>query len=106
LNAPVLKTGVFARKPWVRIPPSPPRKIGISALSRTDGPIPRLYWAELTTVAGTPGSVTGGTLAYYAAVDPTTLRGAQAIKIRWGTQASPVVQANTVNLKLITRQVT
>jgi hypothetical protein len=29
LNAPVLKTGVGAIRPWVRIPPSPPIKIGI-----------------------------------------------------------------------------
>jgi hypothetical protein len=28
LNAPVLKTGVGAIRPWVRIPPSPPAKIG------------------------------------------------------------------------------
>src|SRR5581483_863509 len=50
-------------------------------------------WGELTTVAGTPyaiGSLTGGTLAYYVAVDPTTLRGAQALKVRSGTQAAPV----------------
>jgi hypothetical protein len=63
-------------------------------------------WAELTTVAGSPyaiGSLTGGSLAYYVAVDPTTLRGAQAIKIRSGTQASPVAQANTVALQLVTR---
>jgi hypothetical protein len=63
-------------------------------------------WGELTTVAGTPyaiGSLTGGTLAYFVAVDPTTLRGALALKIRSGTQAAPVAQSNTVNLQLITR---
>ncbi len=63
-------------------------------------------WGELTTVAGTPyaiGSLTGGTLAYYVAIDPTTLVGAQALKIRSGTQASPVNQANLVTLQLITR---
>jgi hypothetical protein len=65
-------------------------------------------WGELTTVAGTPyaiGSVTGGTLAYYVAIDPTTLVGAMALKVRSGTQASPVNQANTVTLQLVTRLV-
>jgi hypothetical protein len=33
LNAPVLKTGVPSQEPWVRIPPSPPVKIGKSAQS-------------------------------------------------------------------------
>lgn len=63
-------------------------------------------WGELTTVAGTPYaivSLTGGTLTYYVAIDPTTLRGAQALKIRSGTQAAPVNQANTVSLQLVTR---
>jgi hypothetical protein len=63
-------------------------------------------WGELTTVAGTPyaiGSVTGGTLAYYVAIDPTTLVGAMAFKIRSGTQAAPVNQTNLVTLQLITR---
>jgi hypothetical protein len=76
---------------------------GISIQVSPDGGV---TWAELTVVAGTPyaiGSVTGGTLAYYVAVDPTTLRGALAIKIRSGTQAAPVNQTNTVNLQLITR---
>jgi hypothetical protein len=65
-------------------------------------------WGEVTTVAGTPyevGSLTGGALAYYVAVDPTTLRGALALKIRSGTQASPVDQANAVTLQLVTRLV-
>lgn len=63
-------------------------------------------WGELTTVAGTPyaiGSLTGGTLAYYVAIDPTTLRGALALKIRSGTQAAPVNQTNSVTLQLVTR---
>jgi hypothetical protein len=63
-------------------------------------------WGELTVVGGTPyaiGSVTGGTLAYYVAIDPTTLVGAMALKVRSGTQAAPVAQTNTVNLQLITR---
>lgn len=65
-------------------------------------------WGEVTTVAGAPyaiGSVTGGTLAFYVAVDPTTLRGAMALKVRSGTQASPVNQthAGGVTLTLITR---
>lgn len=63
-------------------------------------------WGELTTVAGTAyaiGSLTGGTLAYYVAVDPTTLRGAMSLKVRSGTQAAPVNQASTVTLQLVTR---
>ena len=76
---------------------------GISLQVSPDGGV---TWGELTTVAGTPyaiGSLTGGTLAYYIAIDPTTLRGAQALKIRSGTQVAPVVQTNTVALQLITR---
>lgn len=76
---------------------------GISMQASPDG---GTTWGEVTTVAGTPyaiGSVTGGTLAYYVAVDPTTLRGALALKIRSGTQASPVNQTNLVTLQLITR---
>lgn len=62
-------------------------------------------WNELTTAAGTPfaiGSLTGGT-ARYAAIDPATLRGAQALKIRSGTKAVPVNQANLVTLQFVTR---
>ena len=76
---------------------------GISIQVSPDG---GTTWAELTTVAGTPyaiGSLTGGTLAYFVAIDPTTIRGAQALKIRSGTQAAPVNQTNTVALQLITR---
>lgn len=76
---------------------------GLSFQVSPDGGV---TWAELTTVAGTPyaiGSLTGGTLAYYVAIDPTTLRGALALKIRSGTQAAPVTQTNTVTLQLSTR---
>ena len=76
---------------------------GISLQASPDG---GTTWFEVTTVAGTPyaiGSVTGGTLAYYVAIDPTTLRGALALKIRSGTLASPVPQTNTVTLTLVTR---
>ncbi len=76
---------------------------GISLQVSPDG---GATWGELTTVAGTPyaiGSLTGGTLAYYVAVDPTTLRGAMSFKIRSGTQAAPVNQTNQVALTLITR---
>lgn len=75
---------------------------GISLQCSPDG---GTTWGEVTTVAGTAyaiGSLTGGTLAYYVAIDPTTLRGVQAIKIRSGTQASPVNQTNTVALQVIT----
>jgi hypothetical protein len=63
-------------------------------------------WGELTTQAAAAyaiSSVTGGTLAYYVALDPATLKGVQALKIRSGTQAAPVNQTNTVTLQLITR---
>ena len=63
-------------------------------------------WGEVTTVAGTPyaiGSVTGGTLAYYIAIDPTTLVGAMAFRARSGTQAAPVNQVATVTLQWVTR---
>lgn len=76
---------------------------GISLQVSPDG---GTTWGELTTVAGTPyaiGSVTGGAPAHTVAIDPTTLVGVQAIKVRSGTQASPVVQANTVALQLVTR---
>jgi hypothetical protein len=63
-------------------------------------------WGELTNQDGTPyaiGSVTGGTLAYYVALNPAVLRGAQALKVRSGTQASAVAQVHDVTLQLITR---
>lgn len=63
-------------------------------------------YGELTTVSGTPyaiGSLTGGTLAFYIAIDPTTLRGVVSIKLRSGTQASPVNQTSTVTVQLVTR---
>src|SRR5579862_8527110 len=78
---------------------------GLSFQASIDG---GTTWGEVTTVAGTPyavGSLTGGTLTYFVAIDPTTLRGAQAIRIRSGTQASPVNQANAVSLTLVTRLV-
>jgi hypothetical protein len=76
---------------------------GISLQASPDG---GTTWGEVTTVAGTPfaiASLAGGTLAYQVAVDPTTLRGAQALKVRSGSQALPVNQTNTVTLKLVTR---
>ena len=66
-------------------------------------------WAELWTVAGAPyavGTVTiPSSTPVYIAIDPTTLRGALSLKIRSGTQASPVNQTNLVSLTLITRLV-
>lgn len=76
---------------------------GISFQASVDSGV---TWGEVTTVAAAPfaiSSVTGGTLVYYIAVDPTTLRGITALKVRSGTQAAPVNQANTVNLTLVTR---
>jgi hypothetical protein len=66
-----------------------------------------ITWVELLVGAtGLPfaiSSLTGGTLSYSVAIDPTTLRGVQALKIRSGTQASPVNQTNTVTLKFVSR---
>lgn len=77
-----------------------------AGLSFQVSPDAGVTFGEVTTVAGTPyaiGSVTGGTLAYYVAIDPTTLVGAMAFKVRSGTQAAPVNQAATVTLQLVTR---
>ena len=62
-------------------------------------------WTELTTAAGAAfaiGSLANGT-PRYVAIDPTTLRGAQSLKIRSGTAAAPVNQTNAVTLTLVTR---
>lgn len=78
---------------------------GISFQCSIDG---GATWAEITDIVGTPiavGSLTGGTLVYFVALDPAKFRGVRAIKIRSGTQAAPVVQANTVTLGLVLRQV-
>ena len=62
-------------------------------------------WDGAAGAAYTVGSLTGGTLKYFAAVDPAKLRGAVALKIRSGTQAAPVAQtaAGGVTLTLVTR---
>lgn len=76
---------------------------GLSFQASVDGGV---TWGDVTTVAGTPftiASLTGGTLAYEVAIDPTTLRGVQALKVRSGSLASPVNQTNTATLKLVTR---
>jgi hypothetical protein len=63
-------------------------------------------WSELTTTAGTAFTIAYTVAgAAYLAVDATTLRGVQSIKIRSGTVGVPVNQANTVALQLITRVV-
>ena len=77
---------------------------GISLQASLDG---GATWFEVETAAGPPfaiGSLTGGT-ARYVAIDPTTLRGAVAIKVRSGTAATPVNQTNAVTLQLVTRLV-
>ena len=66
-------------------------------------------WSEVWD--GTAGteveipSLTGGSLQYYVAIDPTKLRGISLFQIRSGTQASPVNQSNLVSVTLITRLV-
>jgi hypothetical protein len=49
-----------------------------------------------------PPPLVGGT-DYSVAIDPATLKGVKALKIRSGTQATPVVQVSTVTLQLVTR---
>lgn len=65
-------------------------------------------WSELvdqTAAAIGSSSLTGGTLSYFVAVDPTKLRGVRSVKVRSGTQATPVNQVAAVTLQLITRSV-
>jgi hypothetical protein len=51
LNAPVLKTGVLSRGPWVRIPPPPPKSsqhvVGMRTHGQTDKWVRRLCGAQL-----------------------------------------------------------
>lgn len=75
---------------------------GLSFQASADGGV---SWGELldqTATAISVSSVTGGTQVFIA-LDPTKLRGVQSIKVRSGTSAAPVSQANTVSLSLITR---
>lgn len=78
---------------------------GISLQASYDG---GTTWSELvdqTATAIGSSSLTGGTLSYFVAVDPTKLRGIRSLKIRSGTQAAPVSQVASVTLQLITRAV-
>lgn len=78
---------------------------GLSFQASIDG---GATWAELfdgtlaTAAAITVSSITGGT-ALALAMDPTKLRGFNAIKVRSGTSGSPVNQTNAVAISLITR---
>ena len=76
---------------------------GISLQASYDG---GTTWSELvdqTAAAIGCSSLTGGTLSYFVAVDPTKLRGVRSLKVRSGTQAAPVVQVGAVTLQLLTR---
>jgi hypothetical protein len=78
---------------------------GISFQCSIDG---GTTWGEVTDIAGTAlavGSLTGGTLVYFVALDPAKFRGVRAIKVRSGTQAAAVNQTNQVTLQLVLRQV-
>ncbi len=77
---------------------------GISLQASVDG----TTWNELVDQTATAigcSSLTGGTLSYFVAVDPTKLRGVQALKIRSGTQAAPVVQVSQVTLTMVRRYI-
>lgn len=78
---------------------------GISLQASPDG---GTTWCELVDQTATAigcGSLTGGAIVYYVAIDPTKLRGPISLKVRSGTQAAPVNQVNQVTLQLITRLV-
>lgn len=76
---------------------------GISFQVSVDG---GATWNELTTSAGAAYAIAFTAAgAAYIAIDPTTLRGVQAIKIRSGTALAPVNQTATVTLTLVTRLV-
>lgn len=74
---------------------------GLSFQVSVDGGV---TWNELTTVGGTAYAIAFTAAAgAYIAIDPATLRGVQAIKIRSGTAGAPVNQTNAVTLTLVTR---
>jgi hypothetical protein len=76
---------------------------GISLQASVDG---GLTWNEVTTVAGAPYAIAFTAAgAAYIAIDPTSLRGISALKIRSGTAAAPVNQTAAVSLTLVTRLV-
>jgi hypothetical protein len=65
-------------------------------------------WDEVWDIASgnlTVVSLAGGTLVYNVALDPARFRGVRAVKVRSGTQATPVNQVNQVTLQLVLRQV-
>jgi hypothetical protein len=76
---------------------------GISLQASADG---GTTWNEVTTAAGSPYAIAftaaGGA---YIAIDPTTLRGISALKVRSGTSGAPVNQTSAVTLTLVTRLV-
>jgi hypothetical protein len=77
-----------------------------AAISLQASPDGGVTWCELVDQTATAigcSSLAGGTLVYFVAVDPTKLRGVRSIKIRSGTQATPVTQANTVALSVLVR---
>jgi hypothetical protein len=55
LNAPVLKTGVGAIRPWVRIPPSPPIKIGKFVKARMAFEAPKISQVALQVALNPEG---------------------------------------------------
>lgn len=74
---------------------------GISLQTSVDG---GTTWNEVTTAAGAAYAIafTAAGSAYIA-IDPTTLRGVVALKIRSGTAVAPVNQTAAVTLTLVTR---
>lgn len=75
---------------------------GLSFQASGDGGATFGELLDETATAKSVGSVAGGTYTEIA-FDPTKWRGITCIKVRSGTSASPVIQTNTVSVKLLTR---
>jgi hypothetical protein len=75
---------------------------GLSFQASSDGGATFGELLDETATARNVSSVTGGVYTVIA-VDPTKWRGITCIKVRSGTSAAPVAQANAVTLTLLTR---
>lgn len=59
-------------------------------------------WGNLFTSAGTEFSVAAA-VGEFMAIDPTALQGVVSLKVRSGTSASPVAQASSAAVTLVTK---
>ncbi|MGA8094773.1 MAG: hypothetical protein WBV35_07230 [Steroidobacteraceae bacterium] len=77
-----------------------------AALTFQGSPDDGTTWGEVYDITGVPieiTSLTGGSVGYFVALDPTRFRGLRSLKIRSGTVGAPVVQTAGVTLTLLTR---